>query len=131
MSLPEVPIYDDLLDPQRKNTRIQGFNFDIDTFENLIAAFTPKDNIPIILNTPLVRLDEFCRLAYGLTYSETYTRLSGVADFWMRKAIGNLAVSGNGTALSIAAKHFMNLKDEETKSAIQVTFVNDLEKNDD
>jgi len=128
MSLPNVPVYDDLLDNRRKSVQIEGFDFDTDTFENLISAFTPRDNVPIILNTPVVRLDDFCRKAYGMTYYEAYVRLSGISDFWIRKAIGNLAVSGNGTALSIAAKHFLNLKDDEEKKAVQVTIVNDLDK---
>lgn len=131
MGLPNVTIYDDLLDPNRKNAKIDGFDFDVDTFENLISAFTPKDMVPVILGVPRVKLEEFCDKAYGLTYSEAYTRLIGVADFWMRKAIGNLAASGNGSALNIAAKHFMGLKDEEDKKAVTITFVNDLGGNDD
>lgn len=126
--LPNVPVYDDLLDNRRKSISIEGFDFDTDTFENLLSAFTPKESVPVILNVSTKRLDDFCRQAYGMNYAETYMRLSGIADFWMRKAIGNLAVSGNGTALSIAAKHFMNLRDDEEKKAIQVTIVNDLDK---
>jgi len=126
--LPNVPIYDDLLDSRRKNAQIEGFDFDTDTFENIIDAFTPKENVPLILGVPKSKLDDFCYKAYGMSYNEAYLRLSGISDFWMRKAIGNLAASGNGTALSIAAKHFMGLKDEEDKKAIQVTIVNDLDK---
>ena len=126
--LPNVPVYDDLLDPRRKNAQIEGFDFDTDTFENILAAFTPKENVPVILGVSKSKLDEFCYKAYGFSYNEAYVRLSGIADFWMRKAIGNLAVSGNGTALSIAAKHFMGLRDEEEKKAVTVTIVNDLKE---
>lgn len=128
MSLPNVPIYDDLLNPNRKNARIEGFDFDVDTFENLISAFTPLENVPLILGVAEVDLDVFCRKAYGMTYREAYRKLIGVSDFWMRKAITNLAVAGNGSALNIASKHFMGLRDEEQKHSVQVTFVNDLDE---
>lgn len=128
MSLPNVPIYDDLLNPNRKNVSIPGFDFDVDTFENIVSAFTPVESVPLILGVTENELDQFCNIAYKMDYREAYKRLVGVSDFWMRKAITNLAVAGNGSALNIASKHFMGLKDEEDKHSVSVVFVNDLDK---
>lgn len=124
----EVPIYNDLLDPNRKNTKIYGFDFDVDTFENLIDCFTPKENIPVILGVQRSKLDVFCNRAYGMNYDEVYVRLSGITDSWSRKVIKNLSASGNSTALNIMSKHFMGLSDDNKNQGVNITIVNDLKE---
>ena len=130
--MPFEPVYNyaDLVKRNRPNAKVPGFNFDVDTFENLIDSFVPQDRIPIILSCGLTDLDKFCNKVYGMTFKETYTMLSGISDMWMRRAIVNLSHSGNSTALNIASKHFMGLSDEAKDANINITFVNDLEEDD-
>ena len=127
---PNVPIYDDLLDPKRKNAKIPGFHYDTDTFENLIDCFTPMKNIPVILNTRFSDLDMFCQIAYGMNFQDTYIRLSGITDAWSRKVIKNLSSSGNSTALNIMSKHFMGLSDDNKNQGVNITIVNDMKEDD-
>lgn len=128
--LDNVPIYDNLLDPHRKNTKIVGFDFDVDTFENLIDCFTPESNIPVILGVHTGQLDKFCERAYGMNYHEAYAKLSGITDSWSRKVIKNLSASGNSTALNIMAKHFMGLSDDNKNQGVNITIVSDLKEDD-
>ena len=130
MSFEPVYNYADLVKRNRSNAKVPGFDFDVDTFENLIDSFVPQDRIPSILRCSLVDLDIFCNKVYGMTFKETYTHLSGISDMWMRRAITNLSHSGNATALNIAAKHFMGLSDDNQNANINITFVNDLEEDD-
>lgn len=109
----------------RRNFKLRGFDFDVDTFENLVDAFVEKETIPVILGCCHADLDRFCRAVYGVDYNTAYPRLLGIADMWMRKAVTNLATSGNATALGIASKHFMKLSDEAEKNAINITINND------
>ena len=109
----------------RRNFKLRGFDFDVDTFENLIDSFVEKETIPVILGCRHADLDRFCRAVYGVDYNTAYPRLLGIADMWMRKAVTNLATSGNATALNIASKHFMKLDDDREKSAINITINND------
>ena len=126
--LPNVPVYDNLLDPHRKNAKIIGFDFDTDTFENLIDCFTPEANIPVILGVHTGQLDKFCERAYGMNFHETYAKLSGITDSWSRKVIKNLSASGNSTALNIMAKHFMGLSDDNKNQGVNITIINDLKE---
>jgi hypothetical protein len=109
----------------RRNFKLKGFDFDVDTFENLVDSFVEKETIPVILGCRHADLDRFCRAVYGVDYNTAYPRLLGIADMWMRKAVTNLATSGNATALGIASKHFMKLDDDREKSAINITINND------
>lgn len=109
----------------RRNFKLRGFDFDVDTFENLVDSFVEKETIPVILGCRHADLDRFCRAVYGVDYNTAYPRLLGIADMWMRKAVTNLATSGNATALNIASKHFMKLDDDREKSAINITINND------
>ena len=124
----KVESYADLLKNNRSNMKVDGFDFDVNTFENLIDYFVPKDNIHVILQCTDADLDRFCAEVYHLNFAQTYRVLSGITDAYMRGAIKNLAISGNATALGIAKEHFMNLHDEQQKSAISVKIVNDLEE---
>lgn len=109
----------------RRNFKLKGFDFDVDTFENLIDAFVEKDMIPVLLRCDHTDLDEFCLKVYRTDYNTAYKILLGFADMWMRKSVKNLANSGNATALGIASKHFMKLSDEAEKNAINITINND------
>ena len=109
----------------RRNFKLRGFDFDVDTFENLVDSFVEKETIPVILGCRHADLDRFCRAVYGVDYNTAYPRLLGIADMWMRKAVTNLATSGNATALNIALKHFMKLDDDREKSAINIMINND------
>ena len=109
----------------RRNFKLKGFDFDVDTFENLIDAFVEKETVPVILGCCHADLDRFCRAVYGVDYNTAYPRLLGIADMWMRKAVTNLATSGNATALGIASKHFMKLDEDKEKNAINITINND------
>ena len=123
--------YADLLKKNRTNYKVDGFDFDVDTFENLIDAFVPKKNIHLILNCDYSKLNQFCMIVYGMNFDETYRILSGIADMFMRQAISGLAKTGNNTALNIAAKHFMGLTDEANKEGINITIINDLDPKED
>ena len=130
--LPEVPLYSNMLSANRKNAQIKGFDFDVDTFENLIDNFVPINNIPIILSGISRKkineddLDRFCNIAYGMKFKEAYQFLSGITDMYMRRVFKNLAASGNATAIAINAKHFMKLEDDQKNDAINIRIVNDL-----
>lgn len=127
----EVPIYTDLLDPKRKNVQVPGFSFDVDIFENLIAAFVPIDNIPIILNVPIRDLDDFCMKVYGMHFNEAYKRLSGIADYYSRNVFRNLAHAGNQSAIKITAEHFMGLTSDNKNQGINITIMQDLRGDDE
>lgn len=131
--LPEVPLYSNMLSANRKNIHVDGFDFDVDTFENLIDNYTPMENIITILSgicrkkITQANLDDFCYLVYGMDFKETYKFLSGITDMYMRKVFKNLAASGNTTAMSINAKYFMKLEDDSKNDTINIRIVNDLE----
>lgn len=125
----EVPIYTELLDPNRKNVKVPGFPFDVDKFENLISYFTPKENIGLILGVSEAVLNDFCDRVYGLTFNDAYTRLSGVTDYWCRRVVTNLASSGNTTALKTMTEHFMGLT-ENKNVGVNITVVNDLKEDE-
>ncbi len=124
----KVESYAELLKRNRPNIKVDGFDFDVNTFENLIDYFVPKENIHVILRCTDADLDRFCKEVYRMNFAQTYQVLSGITDAYMRGAMKNLAISGNATALGIVKEHFMNLKDDAQKSAISVKIVNDLEE---
>lgn len=125
----EVPIYTDLLDPNRKNVKVPGFDFDVDKFENLISYFTPIENIPIILGCKHADLDRFCNKVYNMNFKEAYTTLSTITDYWCRRVVSNLAASGNTTALKTMTEHFMGLT-ENKNVGVNITVVNDLKEDE-
>lgn len=126
----EITNYRDYISPKRQNWKPKGFDFDVDQFENLIDCWTPKDKIPVILKCSYSDLDRFCNTVYHLNYSETYNLLSGITDAYMRSTFKGLASNGNNTAMSIVAKHFMKLEDDEQKASINLTIVNDLKEDE-
>lgn len=121
----EPESYLDLLRPNRKNRKIDGFDFDLDTFENLCSVWTPKNNFTLLLHCKASELDKFCMKAYNMNFSDAYNVLTGIADLWARRAINNLAQRGNNTALACVIKHFMKLE-ENAAPQPNITIVNDL-----
>ena len=117
--------YLELLRQGRKNYKPEGFDFDVDTFENLCANWVPKKNFPLLLHCDASDLDAFCRRVYNMDFASAYDVLNGVADAWARRAINNLAQKGNNTALACVIKHFMKLE-ENTTPQPNITIVNDL-----
>lgn len=115
---------------KRENKHPDGFSFDMDTFENLIDFFTPKENIPTLLRCSIKTLDEFCKICYGMNFSDTYNYLSGIADMLMRGTFKKLAAMGNTTAVKIVSEHFMNLKENKTAD-VNITIVNDLQDDEE
>lgn len=122
--------YDELLNPNRRNTKIPGFDFDVDQFENVIAAFVPRESVPVILRSNEAELDEFCKIVYGMPFKESYAVLKGIADMFMRKSFSNLSKAGNSSAINIVGKHFMDLDDENKKDSINITIINDLKEDE-
>lgn len=131
--LPEVPLYSNMLSARRQNKQVEGFDFDVDTFENLIDCYTPYENIPLLLSGTSSKIynetdiDKFCKLVYNMDFKTTYKLLIGITDMQMRKVFKNLAACGNATAIAINAKHFMKLEDDKKNDAINIRIVNDLE----
>lgn len=121
----EPESYLDLLRPNRKNRKIDGFDFDTNMFENLCSVWTPKNNFTLLLHCSASQLDRFCMEAYNMNFVDTYNTLVGIADIWARRAISNLAQKGNNTALACLTKHFMKLE-ENTAPQPNITIVNDL-----
>lgn len=121
----EPESYLELLRPNRKNRRIEGFDFDLDTFENLVSVWTPKKNFTRLLHCSASDLDVFCMKAYNMKFSDAYDTLADVADVWARRAINNLAQRGNNTALACVIKHFMKLEENAAPQS-NITIVNDL-----
>lgn len=131
MSMKPVESYKDFINPsKRKNKKPEGFDFDMDTFENLIDFFTPIENIPVILRCNIQTLDNFCQICYGMPFKDTYQHLSGISDALMRSTFKKLAGMGNTSAIKIVSEHFMNLKDNKT-SDVNITIVNDLKEDDE
>ena len=128
-----APVYSyrDLFKGFRQNYKVKGYWFDVNTFENLIDCYTPKDMIPLILRCRHADLDRFCKVVYGMQFNEAYTILSGITDMFMRKSIKGLSQAGNPTALKLAAEHFMDLKEQEQKDGINITIYNDLKEEDE
>ena len=123
--------YKELLSRRRQNCTIEGFDFDVDTFENLIDCFTPMKNIPVILGVSASDMDRFCNIVYGMDFAETYRTLFSISDMFMRKVIQNLSSSGNPTALNLAAKHMLQWEKDNQNQNISIKIVNDLDKEDD
>lgn len=131
MAMKPVESYKDFMNPtKRENKKPDGFNFDMDTFENLIDFFTPMENIPVILRCSWTELDDFCKICYRMNFKDTYNYLSGISDALMRGTFKKLAGMGNTSAIKIVSEHFMNLK-ENKSSNVNITFVNDLKDDEE
>lgn len=126
-----VYAYQDLLKSSRKNVRVKGFWFDVNTFENLIDCYTPYDTIPLILRCSIGDLTKFCTAIYGFDYPMTYKILSGITDTFMRKTFKGLSQAGNPTAIKLVGEHFMGLKESQQTEAINITINNDLKKDNE
>lgn len=126
-----VENYKDFMNPlKRKNLHPDGFDFDMDTFENLIDFFTPMENIPVILRCDYKTLDNFCKICYNMPFKDTYIYLSGISDALMRGTFKKLAAMGNTQAVKIVSEHFMNLKENKSHD-VNITIVNDLKDDEE
>lgn len=121
-----VNTYKDLIKSGRPNKIVKGFNFDVDTFENLCDAWTPKKMFPVILNCSISELNKFCNIVYNMDFDHAYDTLIGITDLWSRRAFKNLAFNGNPTALKVVAENFMKLSPTSDNSDTHITIVNDL-----
>lgn len=110
----------------RDNQSLEGFDFDMDMFENLIDNFTPMEDIPLLLNVSKANLDYFCMRLYGCNFSETYDILSRRALYYDRLAFNNLAKSGNTAAINVVAKYFMKLDEQDKAKALKIEVVNSI-----
>lgn len=126
----DVPGFQDFLALNRQNVKLEGFNFDVNTFENLIAWWTPINEIPVILGVRSDQLDYFCNKIYHMNYKETYYKLHNIEMALTRRAIDGLSKQGNSTALNILSKHFMELEDNNQQD-VHITIVNDLKSDED
>lgn len=124
----EVPNYAEYLKNNRPNIKPDGFDFDVNTFENLIDAWTPIEDIPMLLRCNHSVLDAFCNIVYKMDFTTTYNFLLGVSKMFMRKTFSGLARQGNATACSVVAKSFLKVDDDKSQN-VNVTFVNDLPDN--
>ena len=113
----------------RKNLKPEGFAFDMDTFENLIDAFTSESDIAVMLNVTAARLDEFCRICYnGCDFETVYRQLKAVSGMFMKKAIKTHAENGNVYAMRLAAENWLGMAEKGSGDAsVTITFKNDLE----
>lgn len=131
----DTPVYSysDLLKANRRNFIPDGFDYDADTFENLIDSYATQDEIKMVLSMKSghkvdePELDKFCRLLYGFDFRETYRILSGISNIHMKKIIKNLGASGNATALSLTSRYLMKMEEDDKKDAINIRILNDLD----
>lgn len=130
-SLGRVIYYDDFLEPNRKNHKVEGFYFDQDTFENIIANWADFEDIPIILKTSVEQLDIFCKVLYGQSFRDAFNRMRAVSRMRARQVIDKLASNGNATAVAIAKTHYAKLLDDDGSKPINITIKNDLKSDDD
>lgn len=128
-----APVYSyrELLKSTRQNYKVKGYWFDVNTFENLIDCYTPKQMVPLILRCTEADLDRFCKVVYGMKYDDTYKILIGITDSFMRKSFKGLSQMGNPTAIKVVAEHFMDLKEQDQKDGINITIYNDLKEGDE
>lgn len=108
---------------------LDEFTFSREQFEDAIDCFTPLDEVRLVLHTSKAELDRFCSIAYSSDFAESYYNLSGMAKFYGRKAIKNLAFAGNNTALKVFADNFMNFNSNDSVTKIQI--VSDIPDQDD
>ncbi len=99
---------------------LNDFTFSRDQFEDAIDCFTPIDEVRLVLHTSKAELDRFCSIVYSSDFAEAYYNLSGMAKFYGRKAIKNLAFAGNNTALKVFADNFMNFNSNSDASKVQI-----------
>ena len=125
-SVGRVTYYDNFLDSNRANHKVEGFWFDQDTFENCVARWADFDDIPIILKTTTEQLDIFCKALYGQSYRDSFNRMRAISKMKAREITEKLSCMGNSTALAIAKTHFAQLIDDDGSKPINITIKNDL-----
>ena len=119
--------YDDYRLGRRENIKPDGFDFDMDTFENLIDAFTSQADILIILHTTKEQMDKFCRECYdGADFNTVYRQLLAISGVFRRKYIDTHAKNGHSFALGLEAKYWRGMNDEPQEQSLNITIKNDL-----
>jgi hypothetical protein len=127
----QVPHYAYYTSARRENWQPEGFDFDVNMFENLIDCWTPMEDFPIILQCDNATLDNFCLVVYGKRFKDTYNFLLRVTNAMQRKAFKMMSNQGNAFSQSLVSKHFMGLKDEQDSNQnVRITIVNDLQEDD-
>ena len=130
---------DDFLNRQNKtitvdyvgiNNKKCKFTLDLNTFEDLIENFNPKDSIPKILRVNTIILDAWCFKAYNSNYSDTYDFLFELSLSYQRKAINKLANSGNGKALDISTQYLSKIAKQEANLNAKVVIVGTVPKDE-
>lgn len=89
-------------------------------FEDFIDNFTPKDDIPKLMGLSISKLDELCHKWYNCKFADAYDTLMQRALYYDRKAFNNLAKSGNSTAISVVAKYFMKLDEDDKNKELRI-----------
>lgn len=126
--LRQIPHYAWYTSSRRQNFQPEGFDFDVNMFENLIDCWTPMEDFPIILRCNNNTLDKFCLTVYGTPFKETYNFLLRVTNAMQRKAFKMMSNQGNAFSQSLVSKHFMGLRDDnQQESNLRITIVNDLQ----
>lgn len=126
-SIGRVIYYDDFLESNRANHKVEGFWFDQDTFENIVARWADFEDIPIILKTTPEQLDVFCQVLYGQSFYDAFWRMRTISKMKAREVIDKLSCAGNATAVAIAKTHFAKLIDDDGNKPINITIKNDLD----
>lgn len=126
ISINPVQYYDDFFSRNRVNHFVEGFVFDQDTFENVVASWADFDQIPLILNSSPNDLDVFCKALYGQNFKDAFNRMRAISIMHARHVLEVHANEGNATALAISRAHFAQLKDDSDSKPISVTIKNDL-----
>lgn len=122
--------YDLIFGAKRVNRKPKGFNFDMDTFENLIDGFNTETDIAVILGATQAELDAFCKECYkGCTFESVYRQLNAMSSAMMRRAIKKHAEGGNVYAMKLMAKNYLGMEDDEStkNQSVSITFKNDLQ----
>lgn len=115
------------LEREGRDRSPEGFDFDADDIEQLVDSFTPKDEIPLILEATAKQMDEFCRIAYGMDWTLAYDRLFAKSMQLSRQMISYLAKEGHTKALEIVARNFMKLDQDGKARSLRIQVVNDLD----
>ena len=122
---------DDFL--HRKPKKVEGYPDELqNVFEDLIDAFVPLENIRGIIEGDYGikgdQLDSFCKEVYGRSARDAYEYLHLKSDSYARKAVTQLALGGNKTAMSCLIDYFAGWSENKKNEGLKVTIVADVPK---
>lgn len=122
-----VSSYDAYRLGRRENLQPEGFDFDMDTFEDLVDAFTTEADILVILNQTREQMNRFCRICYnGADFATVYRQLLAISGVFRRKYIDAHAKNGHSFAMGLEAKYWLGMNDEPQEQNLNITIKNDL-----